>query len=103
MVCDSDNEAPSNVEIFLHHEMAQTLTFPGALFFFCEQAAESGGATPVCRSDLTLKTLEAENPNFVAKLRKVGVKYRNSMPSEANLESGDPARWCGIKKAHRCF
>ena len=87
------NEAPPNVEIFLHHEMAQTLTFPGALFFFCEQAAESGGATPVCRSDLTLKTLEAENPSFVAKLRKVGVKYRNSMPSEANLESGQGRSW----------
>jgi len=87
------NEAPPNVEIFLHHEMAQTLTFPGALFFFCEQAAESGGATPVCRSDLTLKTLEAENPNFVAKLRRVGVKYRNSMPSEANLESGQGRSW----------
>ena len=87
------NEAPPNVEIFLHHEMAQTLTFPGALFFFCEKAAESGGATPVCRSDLTLTTLETENPDFVAKLRKVGVKYRNSMPSEANLESGQGRSW----------
>lgn len=87
------NEAPPNVEIFLHHEMAQTLTFPGALFFFCEKAAESGGATPVCRSDLTLKTLETESPDFVAKLRKVGVKYRNSMPSEANLESGQGRSW----------
>lgn len=87
------NEAPPNVEIFLHHEMAQTLTFPGALFFFCEKAAESGGATPVCRSDLTLKTLEANNPDFVAKLRKEGVKYRNSMPSEANLASGQGRSW----------
>ncbi len=87
------NEAPPSVEIFLHHEMAQTLTFPGALFFFCEKVAESGGATPVCRSDLTLKTLEAENPDFVAKLRKVGVKYRNSMPSESNLESGQGRSW----------
>ena len=87
------NEAPPNVEIFLHHEMAQTFTFPGALFFFCEKAAESGGATPVCRSDLTLKTLEAANPGFVEKLRKVGVKYRNSMPSEANPESGQGRSW----------
>ena len=87
------NEAPPSVEIFLHHEMAQTLTFPGALFFFCEEAAESGGATPVCRSDLTLKTLETNNPGFVAKLREVGVKYRNSMPSEANLESGQGRSW----------
>lgn len=87
------NEAPPSVEIFLHHEMAQTLTFPGALFFFCEKAADAGGATPVCRSDLTLKTLERANPDFVAKLRKVGVKYRNSMPSEANLESGQGRSW----------
>ena len=87
------NEAPPNVEIFLHHEMAQTLTFHGALFFFCEKAAESGGATPICRSDLTLKTLETQNPTFVAKLRSVGVKYRNSMPSEANHESGQGRSW----------
>ena len=87
------NEAPPNVEIFLHHEMAQTLTFPGALFFFCEKAAESGGATPICRSDLALKTLEKQNPTFTAKLRSVGVKYRNSMPSEANHESGQGRSW----------
>lgn len=87
------NEAPPSVEIFLHHEMAQTLTFPGALFFFCEEAAQSGGATPICRSDRTLKTLETHNPGFVAKLREVGVKYRNSMPSEANLESGQGRSW----------
>lgn len=87
------NEAPPSVEIFLHHEMAQTLTFPGVLFFFCEKAAESGGATPVCRSDLALNTLEARNPSFVTKLRTVGVKYRNSMPSEANLESGQGRSW----------
>ena len=30
------NEAPPNIEIFLHHEMAQTLTFPGALFSFAK-------------------------------------------------------------------
>ena len=87
------NEAPPNVEIFLHHEMAQTLTFPGALFFFCEKAAEFGGATPICRSDLALKTLETQNPTFTAKLRSVGVKYRNSMPSEANHESGQGRSW----------
>ena len=87
------NEAPPSVEIFLHHEMAQTLTFPGALFFFCEKAAERGGATPICRSDLTLKTLAAKNPQFVTRLREVGIKYRNSMPAEANLESGQGRSW----------
>src|SRR5579863_6110607 len=41
------NEAPPTVTIFLHHEMAQTPVYPSRLFFFCEKAAESGGATPV--------------------------------------------------------
>ena len=82
------NEAPPNVEIFLHHEMAQTLTFPGALFFFCEKAAESGGATPICRSDLALETLETQNPTFTAKLRSVGVKYRNSMHPRRIMNRG---------------
>ena len=45
------NEAPSQVEIYLHHEMAQTPVSPSVLFFCCISAAEQGGATPLCRSD----------------------------------------------------
>ena len=40
------NEAPKEVEIFLHHEMAQTPLPPDKLFFCCLSASESGGATP---------------------------------------------------------
>ena len=29
------NEAPPELEIFLHHEMAQTPCFPRYLFFYC--------------------------------------------------------------------
>ena len=29
------NEAPKEIEIFLHHEMAQTPTYPKNIFFFC--------------------------------------------------------------------
>jgi hypothetical protein len=32
------NEAPAEIEIFLHHEMAQTPRFPSHLFFFCEKS-----------------------------------------------------------------
>ena len=31
----SANEAPAEVTIYLHHEMAQTPVFPSKLFFFC--------------------------------------------------------------------
>ena len=32
----SANEAPPEVTIFLHHEMAQTPIYPSKLFFFCQ-------------------------------------------------------------------
>ena len=58
------NEAPKDVEIFLHHEMAQTPISPSKLFFFCQYAADEGGATPLCRSDKLFEALKAENPEF---------------------------------------
>ena len=54
----SANEAPSNVRIYLHHEMAQTPLFPTRIFFFCQIAAEQGGATPICRSDVLYERIE---------------------------------------------
>ena len=39
------NEAPPDVSILLHHEMAQTPLYPSRLFFFCEHPATEGGAT----------------------------------------------------------
>src|SRR5262245_14645121 len=42
----SANEAPPDVTIYFHHEMAQTPIFPAKLFFFCMQSAEEGGETP---------------------------------------------------------
>ena len=35
----SANEAPSDITIFLHHEMAQTPIYPSKLIFFCQKAA----------------------------------------------------------------
>jgi alpha-ketoglutarate-dependent taurine dioxygenase len=66
------NEAPQDVEIFLHHEMAQTPYFPSHLFFYCEQAAAAGGATPLCRSDVLLEKLTQHLPEFVARCRAHG-------------------------------
>jgi hypothetical protein len=73
--------------------MAQTLVFPGQLFFFCEQAPTEGGATPIGRSDLALAALEKARPDFVAKLRNLGVRYRNAMPDSADLASGQGRSW----------
>jgi hypothetical protein len=50
------------VAIYLHHEMAQTPIYPSRLFFFCEQPATEGGATPICRSDVLWERLAALRP-----------------------------------------
>ena len=87
------NEAPADIEIFLHHEMAQTPIYPSKLLFFCEQAANNGGATPLCRSDLLWESMQEQMPQFVADCRDKGVKYTNIMPAEADAQSGQGRSW----------
>ena len=87
------NEAPPTTEIFLHHEMAQTPLYPSKLFFYCEIAPGDGGATPLCRSDWVLARLEAEAPDFVARLEKDGVRYTNVMPGDDDAGSGQGRSW----------
>lgn len=87
------NEAPATVSIFLHHEMAQTPVYPSKLFFYCEQAAHSGGATPLCRSDVLLQELEKQAPEFVAACAEKGVRYSNVMPNSDDPESGQGRSW----------
>ncbi|MEM7280661.1 MAG: TauD/TfdA family dioxygenase [Pseudomonadota bacterium] len=87
------NEAPSSVTIFMHHEMAQTPVFPSKLFFYCEIAPESGGETPICRSDILLERLESVHPDFVSKCDRLGVKYSNTMPNEDDPNSGLGRSW----------
>ena len=87
------NEAPQDVEIFLHHEMAQTPYFPSHLFFHCEQAAAVGGATPLCRSDVLLEKLTQHLPEFVARCRAHGARYSLTMPAEADATSGQGRSW----------
>ena len=87
------NEAPQDVEIFLHHEMAQTPYFPSHLFFFCQQAAAAGGATPLCRSDVLLEKLTQHLPEFVGRCRAQGARYALTMPAEADATSGQGRSW----------
>lgn len=87
------NEAPANVSIFMHHEMAQTPVFPSKLFFFCEKAAEKAGETPLCRSDILWREIVQKLPAFAATCRKHGVKYTNYMPGEDDAASGQGRSW----------
>lgn len=87
------NEAPGDVTIPLHHEMAQTPVYPSKLFFYCEKAAEEGGETPVCRSDVLFEKLSRELPAFAKDCEEKGLKYTNVMPGENDLASGLGRSW----------
>ena len=87
------NEAPADVEIFLHHEMAQTPISPSKLFFYCHAAAETGGATPLCRSDMLFQKLQVNHPEWAAEFENKGLKYTTSMPETNNLDSGQGRSW----------
>ncbi|SIO61650.1 Taurine dioxygenase, alpha-ketoglutarate-dependent [Singulisphaera sp. GP187] len=87
------NEAPPTVEIFLHHEMAQTPRYPSRLFFFCEQPAEHGGATPICRSDLLWSRLVERCPDFARDCLEKGLTYSNVMPTANDPNSGMGRSW----------
>ena len=87
------NEAPPDVEIFMHHEMAQTPVYPSKLFFFCETPAAVAGATPICRSDVLWERIRAELPDFADAAESRGLLYTNVMPDEDDPESGQGRSW----------
>lgn len=89
----SANEAPPDVRIFFHHEMAQTPLFPKYIFFFCEIAADEGGATPLCRSDLLYQQLRERAPKFTERCEQLGLRYTNVMPDENDPKSGMGRSW----------
>jgi len=93
------NEAPPSVTILLHHEMAQTPMYPSRLFFFCEQPATEGGATPLCRSDVLWNRLAARCPVFAQNCEAKGLKYTNVMPAENDPNSGMGRSWQSTLRA----
>jgi hypothetical protein len=95
----SANEAPPEVTIFFHHEMAQTPIYPSRLFFYCQRAAAEGGATPICRSDILLQRLAQRCPRFVADCEAKGLKYTNVMPAADDPNSGMGRSWQSTLRA----
>jgi hypothetical protein len=89
----SANEAPPEVTIFLHHEMAQTPIYPSKLFFFCQTAPDKGGATPICRSDILWDRLTEQLPDFASTCRNKGLKYSLTMAGESDEASGMGRSW----------
>ncbi|MDG2048768.1 MAG: TauD/TfdA family dioxygenase, partial [Myxococcota bacterium] len=79
--------------IFFHHEMAQTPLYPRWILFFCEVAAEEGGASPICRSDVLYEKLASDRPQFIRDCEKKGLRYSHVMPAENDAQSGLGRSW----------
>ncbi len=75
------NESPADQPIPFHHEMAQTPNPPGYVFFYCETAAQSGGATPIVHSHQVYQRFSEINPEFAKRFEEHGAKYVRIMPA----------------------
>lgn len=87
------NEAPKEAEIYLHHEMAQTPIYPSKLFFFCQAAADEGGATPLCRSDALFSELAKQDQQLADDFEQKGLKYTTTMPGADDAKSAQGRSW----------
>jgi hypothetical protein len=79
--------------------MAQTPMYPSRLFFFCEQPAAEGGATPLCRSDVLWERLAERCPQFAKDCEAKGLKYTNIMPTDNDPTSGMGRGWQSTLRA----
>ncbi|ROV95413.1 hypothetical protein VMCG_08480 [Cytospora schulzeri] len=87
------NESPADQLIPFHHEMAQSRTHPGVLFFFCLKAPQEGGETPIVLSNLVYERIKNEFPEFVAELEDKGVRYVRYLPEEDDPSSAIGRGW----------
>jgi alpha-ketoglutarate-dependent taurine dioxygenase len=87
------NESPASEKIPFHHEMAQVPTPPGYIFFYCDTAAEKGGATSILHSGEICKTFFEIAPDFAQKIEDQGVRYIRVMPEVTDTTSAIGRSW----------
>ncbi|MFT4065905.1 TauD/TfdA family dioxygenase [Paraburkholderia sp.] len=68
----SSTEYPADQWIDQHNEQSYTLKWPGSIWFYCDVAAEQGGATPVADSRLVYERLD---PALRRRFAEHGVMY----------------------------
>lgn len=71
----TSTEYPAQFTISMHNELSYAAQWPSRLLFFCEYAAETGGATPVVDAALWLELLDPE----VREAFAGGVRYNQNL------------------------
>ncbi len=72
----TSTSAPPFVKILLHPEMCYVKNFPSKVGFYCEQASEQGGETPLADTRQILKEIPG---NIIKKFEDKGIIYRRKM------------------------
>jgi alpha-ketoglutarate-dependent taurine dioxygenase len=71
----TSTEYPAEFTISMHNELSYAHRWPARLLFYCELAAETGGATPLVDGTLWLASLDAEVREAFAQ----GVRYTQNL------------------------
>jgi alpha-ketoglutarate-dependent taurine dioxygenase len=71
----TSTEYPAEFTISMHNELSYSHSWPARLLFFCQQAAQTGGATPVVDAAAWLAALDPE----VRDAYRGGVRYMQNM------------------------
>jgi alpha-ketoglutarate-dependent taurine dioxygenase len=71
----TSTESPPDFMIPMHHELAYLSHYPSKLFFYCDVEPAADGETPILLSHRIVSRLEAERPDFIAKLREKKIRY----------------------------
>ncbi len=71
----TSTEYPAEFTISMHNELSYSHSWPARLLFYCQQAAQTGGATPVVDAAAWLASLDPE----VREAYRGGVRYMQNM------------------------
>ncbi|WP_067186416.1 TauD/TfdA family dioxygenase [Microtetraspora niveoalba] len=95
----TSTEYPADQPLPMHNENSYSDTWPGHLFFFCETAAATGGATPIANSRAVYRAI----PEEVRERFAAGVVYARAFREglglswQESFQTDDPAvveRYC---------
>eukprot|EP00253_Pinus_taeda_P001219 PITA_01219 len=87
------NEAPLHEQIQFHHEMSLMKVWPSKLFFFCETAPPEGGQTAIALSERIVKRMEDRIPEFVNRLKNVGLVFKITTSADSSRTSFIAKNW----------
>ncbi|PSL24058.1 class II aldolase/adducin family protein [Chitinophaga ginsengisoli] len=78
----TSTEYPKERAIPFHNEHSYTSTWPGKIWFYCQESAASGGETPIADSSLVYRLIPAA---IREKFERSGVRYVRTFHKEIDL------------------